>query len=669
MQLNPAQQQAVTHTDGPLLVLAGAGSGKTRVITRKIAHLVQQQGLRADRIAAVTFTNKAAREMKQRVGKLLRGDAARGLRVCTFHRLGLDIVRSEAEQLGLRNPFTILDPADSVSILADIIQERGGQAALAATAQSLISNWKNQLVTPDAAARAAESQGEAAIAQWYADYQRYQRTCNSVDLDDLVLLPATLFRENEEALERWRARIRYLLVDEYQDTNLAQYELVRLLVGWRGCLTVVGDDDQSIYAWRGARPDNLAKLGEDFPDLTVIKLEQNYRSTGRILKVANQLIAENPHLFEKRLWSELGFGPEVRILPCDDEEAEAERIAIEVQAARARQRYKLGDFAVLYRGNHQARAIELAFQRHRIPYRVSGGTSFLNRQEVRDVVAYIRLLANPDDDAAFLRIINTPRREIGPGTLEKLAAFAREQRCPLYTAAQHGALSGVMGSRAGQRLNQFTGWLDHLRELAATDDPVRAIREMLGDMHFEQHLRQGGSAQAQDFRVSNVEALVENIQLMLRRESVAEQGLEGVVAALSLQDLLDRQEDNAGDDRAHLLTLHAAKGLEFPSVFLVGMEEGLLPHRSCIEADDVTEERRLAYVGITRAQKSLTLSYARTRKVQGKRIDTRPSRFLDELPDEDVLWVSEDMQPQGTLSERRAKGRDALADLRAMLEE
>ncbi len=658
------------HTDGPLLVLAGAGSGKTRVITSKIVHLVQKEGVRAERIAAVTFTNKAAREMKARIGKVLRGDAARGLRVCTFHRLGLEILRSEARQLDLRNPFSIIDPTDAVSMLTEIIQEQNNaQAALAPTAHALISNWKNQLVTPAAAARAAESEGEAAIARWYADYQRYLRTCNSVDLDDLILLPAQLFQEDGDVLEKWQQKIRYLLVDEYQDTNAAQYELVRLLTGHRQCFTVVGDDDQSIYAWRGARPDNLARLSDDFPRLEIVKLEQNYRSTGRILKVANALIAENPHLFEKKLWSELGFGPEIRVVPCDDEEAEAERIAVDIQSARARQRYKLRDFAILYRGNHQARPLELAFQRHRIPYKVSGGTSFLSRQEVRDVVAYIRLLANPDDDAAFLRIINTPKREIGPGTLEKLAGFSRELHQTLYSTCQHGALSGVLGTRAANRLREFSGWLDQLRELAGTEDPMRAIREMLNDLQFEQHLRLQGSTAAADFRVSNVEALLENIELMLRRENVAEKGLEGVVAALSLQDLLDRQENDAEDDRVHLLTLHAAKGLEFPCVFMVGLEEGLLPHRSTIEADDVSEERRLAYVGITRAQKALTLTFARTRKVQGKRIDTQPSRFLDELPGEDISWLDGEAAPTGTLSQRRAQGRDALADLRAMLEE
>ncbi|MDH5453969.1 MAG: UvrD-helicase domain-containing protein, partial [Paracoccaceae bacterium] len=403
--LNPRQREAVRHLDGPLLVLAGAGSGKTRVITAKIAHLIEHAGVSARHITAVTFTNKAAREMKGRVGRLLGADAGRGLSISTFHTLGLNILRRELSAAGLRAGFSIFDEQDVEQLLRELSKKNEADKDTLQRARRQISAWKNDLIDPEAAMARADSDFDAFHAALYAAYQRALRVYNAVDFDDLILLPVSLLRTAPELRERWQNRIRYLLVDEYQDTNGAQYELVKLLAGVRAALTVVGDDDQSIYAWRGARPENLVRLREDFPRLHVIKLEQNYRSTGRILHAANTLIANNEHVFEKKLWSQLGPGDPLRVVNCRDEEDEAERVVSEIIQHRFNASAPYSSFAILYRGNHQARPFEKALRTQNIPYFLSGGTSFFARSEVKDVVAYLRLLVNPDDDSAFLRVI------------------------------------------------------------------------------------------------------------------------------------------------------------------------------------------------------------------------------------------------------------------------
>jgi ATP-dependent DNA helicase Rep len=392
-------------------VLAGAGSGKTRVITHKLAYLIRDCGIAARHIAAVTFTNKAAREMKQRVGGLLHGKESSGLIVSTFHTLGLNILKREHARLGYRPGFSIFDAQDSTALLRELWQQAANDSSVEQV-QVRISHWKNGLLSPEAALAQAQDEGELAAARVFALYQQHLRAYNAVDFDDLIRYPVQLLQEHRAVLETWEHRIRYLLVDEYQDTNASQYQLVKLLMGRRGALTVVGDDDQSVYAWRGARPENLRLLAEDFPKLKVIKLEQNYRSTRRILRAANHLIARNPHVFEKRLWSELGEGDPIRVLHCRDEEHEAERVVSELLHYQLRHRASLRDYAILYRGNYQARVFERVLREHRIPYFLSGGTSFFERVEIKDIMAYLRLLVNHDDDNAFLRIINTPRREI-----------------------------------------------------------------------------------------------------------------------------------------------------------------------------------------------------------------------------------------------------------------
>ena len=415
--LNPKQREAVRYIDGPLLVLAGAGSGKTSVITRKIAYLIQSCGIQARHIAAVTFTNKAAREMKERVGKLLGpgsgpgSGANEGLTVSTFHQLGLKIIRSELRELGLKSGFSIFDGQDTQTLIRDLlIQEHGAEGDQAGNIQQRISSWKNDRILPEQAIATATSPADMLCAQAYLRYNRALRAYNALDFDDLISLPTILFEQSPEILAKWQNQLRYLLVDEYQDTNSSQYLLVRQLIGLTGGLTVVGDDDQSIYAWRGARPENLARLQEDFPGLKIVKLEQNYRSTARILRAANTLIANNPHLFEKQLWSELGFGDPLRVIRCRDENHESDQVVAEILDHKLRKRTRYGDYAILYRGNHQSRLIELALQQQQVPYQLSGGTSFFARNEVKDIMAYLRLIMNENDDNAFLRIANIPRQ-------------------------------------------------------------------------------------------------------------------------------------------------------------------------------------------------------------------------------------------------------------------
>jgi ATP-dependent DNA helicase Rep len=631
--LNPRQSEAVSHLGSPLLVIAGAGSGKTRVITRKIAYLIGERGLPARAVCALTFTNKAAREMKERVGQLIKGRAGHGLTVSTFHTFGLNLLRREHEAAGLRPGFSLFDPQDGETLIKEHLRDAGLAGATSpAAVLARISHWKSDLIDPARAASRAEDDFDAGLARLYLDYERSLRAYNAVDFDDLINVPVRLLRERTDIRENWQQRIRHLLVDEYQDTNGAQYELVRLLVGPRGAFTVVGDDDQSIYAWRGARPENLARLREDYPTLKIVTLEQNYRSSARILKLANGLIAHNPHLFEKRLWCELGAGEPARLLTCRDETHEAERVAGELLHGHVTKGRKYGDCAILYRGNHQARPFEKALRALNVPYFLSGGTSFFARAEVKDVMGYLRLLANPDDDAAFLRVVNVPRREIGPSTLEGLAKAAAARGVGLLAACTDLGLVEHLSERPRKRLADFAAWIESHRE-HADQHPVATVRRLVDGMDYAGWLKDNStSLVVAERRVENVDELIGWLDTLSQDRSGGE-SLGDMVARLSLMDILDRQEEEEGGDRVHLMTLHAAKGLEFPHVFLVGMEEELLPHRTSIEEDTIEEERRLAYVGITRARNSLTFTLAKRRRRYGETVVCEPSRFLDELPD------------------------------------
>ena len=669
--LNAQQQAALKYIDGPLLVLAGAGSGKTSVITGKIAYLVKQCGIPSRNIYAVTFTNKAAREMKDRVSKLLSSSESKGLSVSTFHNLGLNIIRFEIKTLGFKPGFSIMDQEDCRNLLKELlVRHTDLDEKLIDNIQHTISDWKNSLLEPGQAVSASNSTGEQSIAMLYERYQRALRAYNAVDFDDLIMIPVCLFREQPEVLAKWQQRIRYMLVDEYQDTNLAQYELVRILVKEKQALTVVGDDDQSIYAWRGARPENLMQLQEDFPALKVIKLEQNYRSTGRILAAANQLIDNNPHLIQKALWSELGPGDPLRFIISDNEEREAERVVNEIIDMRLKRRCKYSDFAILYRGNYQSRLMELKLQTQNIPYDITGGQSFYAKTEIKDVMAYLRLIINPDDDNALLRIINTPRRQIGPTTLERLGEYANQRQVSFLDAIDEVGLSATVPSANLQRLQRFKHWLQSVQRNVYSDKPVPAIRELLEDIDYQDWLRQNASSDAAaNKRWENINLLISQIEYALKdsdSDSVEadKNPIESAISKIILRDILDREQEESADDKVQLLTLHAAKGLEFLHVFLIGMEEEVLPHRNSIEGDQIEEERRLAYVGITRAQRTLTMTSAAQRTQFGETSATTPSRFVDELPQDDLVRMGGNTE--ASAEQNQAAGEESLDALKSL---
>ena len=665
-RLNNRQVEAVNYISGPLLVLAGAGSGKTRVITTKIAFLIRECGIKTRNIVAVTFTNKAAREMKERIGKLLKGRAAHGLTVSTFHNLGLNIIRKEHKALGFKPGFSVFDNQDTRALLKELMfRELADNDDSLDFIQHVISNWKNDMLPPETALQMVRNDQEMLAARVYFHYNRTLQAYNAVDFDDLVLLPVQLFHNNQDALERWQKKIHYMLVDEYQDTNSTQYLLVKQLASGHSRFTVVGDDDQSIYAWRGARPENLIQLNEDFPGLKVIKLEQNYRSTSRILKAANALIGHNPHVFDKKLWSELGTGDAIRIIRCRNEDAEAERVATEILTHRLKHDTHYRDYAVLYRGNHQSRLLELKLQQHQIPYHITGGTPFFSRTEVKDIMAYLRLLVNPDDDNAFLRVINVPRREIGPTTLEKLGTYAGNRHVSLYQACHEFGLEQVLDARHVEKLRRFTAWMNDITRRCSTGDPFTTIKEMIVDSDYENWLYQNSSSELiAKKRMGNVWLLAESIQQILDRAD-EDATIEDAISRLLLRDIMERQEEEDDSDKVQLLTLHASKGLEYSYVFMIGMEEDLLPHRTSIEEDNVEEERRLAYVGITRARKVLTMTLAATRRQFGETVDTTPSRFIDELPQEDLVY--EGWEVRSTPEQQSARGNEALSLMRKSL--
>jgi ATP-dependent DNA helicase Rep len=667
MRLNSRQQQAVEYVSGPCLVLAGAGSGKTRVIINKITYLIREIGYLPRQIAAVTFTNKAAREMKERVAHALGKKETRGLHISTFHTLGLDMIKREHQLLGMKSNFSLFDDQDQFAMLKALTERWfDGDKELLTQLRSMISSWKNNLIEADIALAHARSEKEKLFAHCYQLYDKQLKSCGILDFDDLILLPTLLLKRNTEVRERWQNRLRYLLIDEYQDTNTSQYELIKLLVGERARFTVVGDDDQSIYSWRGARPQNLMLLKEDFANLKVIKLEQNYRSSGRILKSANILIENNPHIFEKKLFSELGDGERLRVITADNEEHEAERVVGDLIAHRFNHNAHYGDYAILYRGNHQSRIFEKVLMQHRIPYFISGGTSFFSRTEIKDIMAYLRLLTNPDDDNAFIRIINTPKREIGPITLQTLGEWATKRNISLFKASFDMGLTQCLSEKRLATLTHFTGWLQQLMTRIDTN-PIDVIHTLLDGIAYESWIYENApSPAAGEMRMRNVEQLYSWLKEMLNGSDFEEPlTLSQAVARFTLRDMLERNESEQENDAVQLMTLHASKGLEFPYVYMIGMEEGLLPHQTSIDESNIEEERRLAYVGITRAQNELVFSMSRQRKQYGDILYPEPSRFLYELPQDELEWQSQ--KPKPTAEQRMQQGQSRLALLKAQI--
>jgi ATP-dependent DNA helicase Rep len=636
MSLNPSQRAAVEYCDGPLLVLAGAGSGKTRVIVEKIAHLIRHRHLSASKIAAITFTNKAAREMRERVGKRVPASSSEGLTVCTFHALGLKFLQIEHARANLRRNFSIFDADDSQTILKDLLPKGIRPDALYAL-QSLVSRAKNEGYSPERANERATSGREREAAELYADYQKRLEAFNAVDFDDLIRLPVAVLDADEDARLGWRERIRHLLVDECQDTNGAQYRLMKLIAGERGAFTAVGDDDQAIYTWRGANPENLAELSRDYPKLKVVKLEQNYRCARRVLRAANALIANNAHVFEKKLWSEEAEGAPIRIVECRDDDHEAECVASSISHLAEKHKAPWHEFAVLYRGNHQSRSLEKALRLARVPYHVTGGTAFLDRAEVKDLLAYLRLVNNADDDAAFLRIVNTPRRDIGATTLEKLGAIAGSRHVSLLRAAQSDAALAQLPPRAAGSLGAFARMIDEFATRAHRVAASVLADELVARIGYADHITSEIKEPAlRERRLANLAELSEWLRAMQK------EGAAGDLAAqLALLSHGDRDEPG---NAVRLMTLHSAKGLEFRFVTIVGMEDGSLPHEGSLAEGRVEEERRLLYVGLTRAKQHVTLTYAKRSRRYGEFIANTPSRFLAELPADDLHWSGRDAE-------------------------
>lgn len=645
------------YLDGPLLVLAGAGSGKTRVITHKIAYLVEECGYQARNIAAITFTNKAANEMRERVGTLLQGKNAKGLVVSTFHSLGMNILRAEAKLLGYKPQFSIFDSSDTFKIIGELTNS--GDKQEIRDVQTQLSSWKSAFISPEQAVVNADSLELEAYARLYMRYQETLRAYQAVDFDDLIHLPVVLFNQHPEALLRWQQKLRYLLIDEYQDTNDCQYQLTRLLAGKRAAFTAVGDDDQAIYAWRGASVENLHNLRHDYSNLRVIKLEQNYRSSQRILKVANHLINQNTKVFEKNLWSDHGIGDPIRIYAARDDEHEAESVVMKLITHKFEHQTQFSDYAILYRSNYLSRAFEEQLRAQRVPYTVSGGTSFFDKPEIKDITAYLRLIANPDDDPAFIRAITSPKRGIGNTTLEKLGSYAGTRHISLFEAAFEAQLEQLLPPRQYEDLMVFCRFISRLEDRADADPCAELLDELLRAINYETWLYDTHESRQAEVKWKNVDDF---IGWLKRKAEADEKSLLDMVQTIALINMLEGK--NQEPDAVSLSTLHAAKGLEFPHVFIIGVEEDILPFRDSDEKG-IEEERRLMYVGITRAERSLQISYCNRRRRGKDWALCEASRFLEEMPASELIYAGghADAVPVVT----KGEGMDKLARLKAML--
>ena len=656
-QLNAPQREAVRYLDSPLLVLAGAGSGKTSVITQKIAWLIEECGMSPAHIAAITFTNKAAREMQERVAKLMGGRTTTGLIVSTFHSLGVRILRQEAKHLALKPNFSILDSADVFGLFQELLGTH--DKAQIRAVHNRISLWKNALLGPEDVGAVADGPLEIAAANVYERYQQSLRAYQAVDFDDLIRLPVKLFEHNADVLSNWQGRIRHLLVDEYQDTNRCQYLLMKLLAGPRASFTAVGDDDQSIYGWRGADSENINLLRDDYPLLKVVKLEQNYRSTTRILKAANALIGNNPKVFEKRLWSELGHGDAIHVQACRDGEHEAEWVTARIMAHKFEHRGRWSDYAVLYRGNFQARPFEQQLRDNKIPYDLSGGQSFFDRAEIKDLISYLRVMVNGDDDPAFIRAVTTPKRGIGNATLEALGSYAGTRHVSLFEALFEAGADQHVNAKQLAAVREFGQFINRF-EARSKREPARTV---LGDLvkaiGYEAWLFGSSDPREAETKWANV---CDFVEWLARKGDDENKKLPELTQTVALLSMLDKNESE--HDVVQLATVHAAKGLEFRHVFLVGIEEGILPHRESIEPTKIEEERRLMYVGITRARHSLHLSHCRKRALGKEWRECEPSRFIAEMGD--------DLKHGGNGGDKPAEktaGQAKLAQFRALLAE
>jgi ATP-dependent DNA helicase Rep len=656
--LNPQQQAAVKRIDQPLLVLAGAGCGKTRVITEKMAYLVNQNICSPERLYAITFTNKAAKEMKQRAMKMVQNGEL--LNISTFHSLGLRLMQQEITHTEYHRGFSILDSSECQKVIQSLLP-KGIKKEIAVQLQWQISGWKNAALKPEA----VQSSVPMAV-EIYQQYLGYMQSINAMDFDDLILQPLWLLGQNAAVANKWQNQIGYLMVDEYQDTNTSQYQLVKLLMGQGTHLTCVGDDDQSIYGWRGAQIENLQLLQQDFPSLAVIKLEQNYRSNNTILNAANAVIKNNPHPFDKKIWSDLGEGEQIRINAYNSAEDEAQQIVTDIGFQQRVNLKKFNDFAILYRSNHQAKLIEQELRANHMPYQMSGGRSFFDYSEIKDLMAYIRLLSNPKDNAAFLRVINTPKRGIGMQTVQQISQVAKLNGLTFFTTCVQSSLLGELNSQAQSKIASFVSIIQsHQRQKDSAEKVVDSLVKQIDYINWVNMSANNKMAKINKSKL--VRDFLKWIHAIGAKQFLP---MDELMNYLSLQN---SQEEDSSEDAIKMMTLHAAKGLEFEHVYLVGVEEGILPHANSMaesdnDTDAVEEERRLMYVGITRAMQQLKISYVKKRKKRFQDDSSEdffgPSRFLDEIPAE---LTSGYHNTHVTEEEQKINNKKNFAALKAML--
>ncbi|RST70815.1 DNA helicase PcrA [Siminovitchia acidinfaciens] len=642
--LNKEQKEAVKTTEGPLLIMAGAGSGKTRVLTHRVAYLMLEKGVNPYNILAITFTNKAAREMKDRIGKII-GDGARDVWISTFHSMCVRMLRRDIDRLGYNRNFSILDTTDQLSVIKGILKDKNIDSKKFDPRAMLgsISNAKNELITPEEYAKEAAGYYAQVVSDVYTEYQRRLRRNHSLDFDDLIMVTIQLFERVPEVLEYYQRKFHYIHVDEYQDTNRAQYMLVKLLAERFKNLCVVGDSDQSIYRWRGADIANILSFEKDYPSAKVILLEQNYRSTKKILEAANEVIQNNSNRKPKNLWTDNDHGENIMYYRADGEKTEAQFVAGKIKELTEGGKRDRSDIAILYRTNAQSRVMEEVLMKSNITYNIVGGTKFYDRKEIKDLLAYLRLIANPDDDISLQRIINVPKRGIGATSIDKIAAYAGEQDISMFDALNVIDFIGVSPriANASAAFHELMNNFSQMQEYLSVTEIVEEVIEKSG---YKEMLKAEKTLEA--------ESRLENIEEFLSVTKSFEAGSEdkSLVAFLTdlalVADIDQLDETDEASDAVTLMTLHSAKGLEFPVVFLIGLEEGIFPHsRSLMEEEEMEEERRLAYVGITRAEEELYLTNAHMRTLYGRTNMNPVSRFINEIPDELVEEVGAERRP------------------------
>lgn len=644
MSLNSTQKYAIELINGPCLILAGAGSGKTKVIINKIIYLIKYCKIKPSNIIAITFTNKAAHEIKIRLSEHLSVSKIKKMIISTFHSLGLEIIKQETYSLKFDPTFSLFDEKDQLVLLKKIVDKKTkNNIQLLKKLIFMISFWKNKFLTPLQVQLSAKSQLERNFSFFYKKYSIYLSESNILDFDDLICIPTLLLKSNKIVQDRWQKKISYILVDEYQDTNNSQYEFIKMLTNIDSNFTLVGDDDQSIYSWRGAKPQNILFLKKDFPNLKIIKMEQNYRSCGRILKAANKLISNNLHYFEKNLFSNLKYGKKIKIIIGRDEENEAEKIANKIIEQCSKNKIKYKDYAILYRGNYQSQIIEKILLKKNIPYNISNNSSFFSRPEIKDLISYLRLIINPHDNNAFAKILNIPQRQIGLITLNKLELFAIEKNISLFEAINDIKIKEILKEKTIIKIKNFVSWIQKIIKLTYSS-PKKILDTIIQDIKYEMWLKKvSKDPKKAETSINNIHTLSRWIKDMLKGNKFEQpMTIVQIVTKMTLRDVIEQQKKTDEiKNQVQLMTLHSSKGLEFSSVFIIGMNEGILPSIKSIDNDNIEEERRLTYVGITRAKEQLFFTYCQNRYKYGEKLKMVPSRFLFELPQEDLQWSEE----------------------------